>query len=69
MDPRQKCSTSNVSHPGVEPEPFEMGEHLVEASGKLCLLDSMLNYLHTGLVALLGVCLPLLVGCVGEGQL
>ncbi|KAF3834630.1 hypothetical protein F7725_027188 [Dissostichus mawsoni] len=31
---------------GVEPEPFEMGEHLVEASGKLCLLDSMLTHLH-----------------------
>ncbi|KAM3619606.1 uncharacterized protein V6R79_010783 [Siganus canaliculatus] len=44
----RKC----VAHPylfdGVEPEPFEMGEHLVEASGKLCLLDSMLSYLHTG---------------------
>lgn len=31
---------------GVEPEPFEMGEHLVEASGKLFLLDSILAYLH-----------------------
>ncbi|KAG7228860.1 hypothetical protein INR49_008638 [Caranx melampygus] len=44
----RKC----VDHPylfdGVEPEPFEMGEHLVEASGKLCLLDSMLTYLHKG---------------------
>uniref|UniRef100_A0A8C2WC79 Chromodomain helicase DNA binding protein 1-like n=1 Tax=Cyclopterus lumpus TaxID=8103 RepID=A0A8C2WC79_CYCLU len=44
----RKC----VDHPylfdGVEPEPFEMGEHLVEASGKLCLLDSMLAYLHKG---------------------
>lgn len=44
----RKC----VDHPylfdGVEPEPFEMGEHLVEASGKLCLLDSMLTYLHRG---------------------
>ncbi|XP_074525310.1 chromodomain-helicase-DNA-binding protein 1-like [Halichoeres trimaculatus] len=42
----RKC----VDHPylfdGVEPEPFEMGEHLVEASGKLCLLDSMLTHLH-----------------------
>uniref|UniRef100_A0A3Q3S7Y1 Chromodomain helicase DNA binding protein 1-like n=1 Tax=Mastacembelus armatus TaxID=205130 RepID=A0A3Q3S7Y1_9TELE len=41
----RKC----VDHPylfdGVEPEPFEMGEHLIEASGKLCLLDSMLMYL------------------------
>ncbi|XP_041912235.1 chromodomain-helicase-DNA-binding protein 1-like isoform X1 [Alosa sapidissima] len=41
----RKC----VDHPylfdGVEPEPFEMGEHLVEASGKLFLLDSILAYL------------------------
>ncbi|XP_061081834.1 chromodomain-helicase-DNA-binding protein 1-like [Conger conger] len=44
----RKC----VNHPylfdGVEPEPFEMGEHLVEASGKLRLLDSMLEVLHKG---------------------
>ncbi|KAM9831363.1 chromodomain-helicase-DNA-binding protein 1-like [Neosynchiropus ocellatus] len=44
----RKC----VDHPylfdGVEPEPFEMGEHLIEASGKLCLLDSMLSYLQKG---------------------
>ncbi|XP_008279509.1 chromodomain-helicase-DNA-binding protein 1-like isoform X2 [Stegastes partitus] len=44
----RKC----VDHPylfdGVEPEPFEMGEHLVEASGKLFLLDSMLTFLHKG---------------------
>ncbi|KAK6313622.1 hypothetical protein J4Q44_G00150810 [Coregonus suidteri] len=43
---------SCVDHPylfdGVEPEPFEMGEHLIQASGKLCLLDSMLAYLHQG---------------------
>ncbi|KAK3575576.1 hypothetical protein QTP86_030436 [Hemibagrus guttatus] len=42
----RKC----VSHPylfdGVEPEPFEIGEHLVEASGKLSLLDSMLPNLQ-----------------------
>ncbi|XP_051987148.1 chromodomain-helicase-DNA-binding protein 1-like [Xyrauchen texanus] len=44
----RKC----VSHPylfnGVEPEPFEMGEHLVEASGKLTLLKTMLTYLQEG---------------------
>ncbi|KAK2835916.1 hypothetical protein Q5P01_016400 [Channa striata] len=44
----RKC----VDHPylfdGVEPEPFEIGEHLIEASGKLCLLDSMLTYLLKG---------------------
>ncbi|KAM7388633.1 hypothetical protein PAMP_024797 [Pampus punctatissimus] len=42
----RKC----VDHPylfdGVEPEPFEMGEHLIEASGKLCLLDNMMTHLH-----------------------
>ncbi|KAM9482671.1 chromodomain-helicase-DNA-binding protein 1-like [Clarias gariepinus] len=41
----RKC----VAHPylfkGVEPEPFEIGEHLVEASGKLTLLDPMLAHL------------------------
>ncbi|XP_059426886.1 chromodomain-helicase-DNA-binding protein 1-like [Carassius carassius] len=44
----RKC----VDHPylfdGVEPEPFEMGEHLVKASGKLSLLDTMLSYLQEG---------------------
>ncbi|XP_030647439.1 chromodomain-helicase-DNA-binding protein 1-like [Chanos chanos] len=44
----RKC----VNHPylfdGVEPEPFEIGEHLVEASGKLLLLDHMLEYLKDG---------------------
>lgn len=38
----------SVSWIGVEPEPFEMGGHLIEASGKLCLLDSMLTFLHKG---------------------
>ncbi|XP_076004763.1 chromodomain-helicase-DNA-binding protein 1-like [Genypterus blacodes] len=44
----RKC----VGHPylfdGVEPEPFEIGDHLIEASGKLFLLDSMLAFLHDG---------------------
>ncbi|XP_076870875.1 chromodomain-helicase-DNA-binding protein 1-like [Brachyhypopomus gauderio] len=44
----RKC----VNHPylfdGVEPEPFEIGEHLVEASGKLSLLDTMLAHLLEG---------------------
>nr|XP_033796299.1 chromodomain-helicase-DNA-binding protein 1-like isoform X2 [Geotrypetes seraphini]XP_033796301.1 chromodomain-helicase-DNA-binding protein 1-like isoform X2 [Geotrypetes seraphini]XP_033796302.1 chromodomain-helicase-DNA-binding protein 1-like isoform X2 [Geotrypetes seraphini]XP_033796303.1 chromodomain-helicase-DNA-binding protein 1-like isoform X2 [Geotrypetes seraphini] len=43
----RKC----VDHPylfdGVEPEPFEIGEHLVEASGKLHLLDKMLAFLYS----------------------
>ena len=32
--------------PGIEPEPFEMGEHLVEASGKLHILDHLLAHLY-----------------------
>lgn len=32
---------------GVEPEPFELGEHLIEASGKLILIDQLLNYLQS----------------------
>ncbi|ELU15824.1 hypothetical protein CAPTEDRAFT_142589, partial [Capitella teleta] len=40
----------SVSHPylfdaGVEPEPFELGEHLVTSSGKLMLLDKLLSFL------------------------
>jgi SNF2 family DNA or RNA helicase len=31
--------------PGVEPEPFVLGEHLVNASGKLILLDKLLAFL------------------------
>uniref|UniRef100_A0A8D0G3W7 Chromodomain helicase DNA binding protein 1 like n=1 Tax=Strix occidentalis caurina TaxID=311401 RepID=A0A8D0G3W7_STROC len=42
----RKC----VAHPylfnGVEPEPFEIGDHIVEASGKLCLLDKLLSFLY-----------------------
>ncbi|XP_059824631.1 chromodomain-helicase-DNA-binding protein 1-like isoform X1 [Hypanus sabinus] len=42
----RKC----VGHPylfdGVEPEPFQIGEHLIEASGKLHLLDKLLAFLH-----------------------
>lgn len=38
------------SHPylfsGIEPEPYEEGEHLVEASGKLIVLDQLLKKLH-----------------------
>lgn len=30
---------------GVEPEPFEQGEHLVAASGKLLILDVLLSFL------------------------
>nr|XP_055213167.1 chromodomain-helicase-DNA-binding protein 1-like isoform X6 [Gorilla gorilla gorilla] len=44
----RKC----VDHPylfdGVEPEPFEVGDHLIEASGKLHLLDKLLAILYSG---------------------
>ncbi|XP_039315774.2 chromodomain-helicase-DNA-binding protein 1-like isoform X1 [Saimiri boliviensis] len=43
----RKC----VDHPylfdGVEPEPFEVGDHLIEASGKLHLLDKLLALLYS----------------------
>ncbi|KAM6169118.1 chromodomain-helicase-DNA-binding protein 1-like isoform 1-T1 [Erethizon dorsatum] len=43
----RKC----VDHPylfdGVEPEPFEVGDHLIEASGKLYLLDKLLAFLYS----------------------
>ncbi|KAF6776762.1 hypothetical protein AHF37_03965 [Paragonimus kellicotti] len=42
----RKC----VGHPylfdGVEPEPFELGPHIVDTSGKLTLLDSLLKFLY-----------------------
>ncbi|WKX89637.1 hypothetical protein Q1695_008914 [Nippostrongylus brasiliensis] len=42
----RKC----VSHPylfrGIEPEPFEEGEHIIEASGKFQVLDRLLFYLR-----------------------
>lgn len=45
----RKC----VDHPylfdGVEPEPFEVGDHLIEASGKLHLLDKLLAFLYSRL--------------------
>ncbi|XP_072294945.1 chromodomain-helicase-DNA-binding protein 1-like [Eucyclogobius newberryi] len=44
----RKCVIHPYLFNGVEPEPFVMGEHLVEASGKFCLLDSILSHLHKG---------------------
>lgn len=41
----RKCINHPYLFDGVEPEPFKMGEHLVEASGKLQLLDAMLPFL------------------------
>ncbi|ESP00822.1 hypothetical protein LOTGIDRAFT_238503 [Lottia gigantea] len=41
----RKC----VNHPylfdGVEPEPFELGDHLIESSGKLVLIDKLLGHM------------------------
>lgn len=45
----------------MEPEPFEMGEHLVKASGKLSLLDTMLAYLQEGCVLLTLSFLPVAI--------
>ena len=32
--------------PGVEPEPFVLGEHLIKASGKLAAIDALLPLLQ-----------------------
>ncbi|XP_043717100.1 probable helicase CHR10 isoform X2 [Telopea speciosissima] len=42
---RKACSHPYL-FPGIEPEPYEEGEHLVQASGKLVLLDELLRKLH-----------------------
>lgn len=42
---RKACSHPYLFN-GVEPEPFEEGEHLVQASGKLIILDILLEKLH-----------------------
>ncbi|KAL7158442.1 hypothetical protein ABFS83_02G143900 [Erythranthe nasuta] len=44
---RKACSHPYL-FPGIEPEPFEEGEHLVQASGKLLILDQLLQKLHAG---------------------
>lgn len=41
---RGDISLEGISLLGIEPEPFEEGEHLVEASGKLQVLDRLLKY-------------------------
>lgn len=35
---------------GVEPEPFVIGDHLIDVSGKLSLLDKLLSFLYAGYV-------------------
>ncbi|KAF2300322.1 hypothetical protein GH714_011945 [Hevea brasiliensis] len=42
---RKACSHPYL-FPGIEPEPFEEGEHLVQVSGKLLILDQLLQKLH-----------------------
>ncbi|XAR63236.1 DNA helicase [Bertholletia excelsa] len=42
---RKACSHPYL-FPGIEPEPYEEGEHLVQASGKLIILDLLLKNLH-----------------------
>uniref|UniRef100_A0A2N9G4R4 Helicase ATP-binding domain-containing protein n=1 Tax=Fagus sylvatica TaxID=28930 RepID=A0A2N9G4R4_FAGSY len=42
----RKASSHPYLFPGVEPEPFEEGEHLVQASGKLMILDQLLQKLR-----------------------
>ncbi|KEH22310.1 chromodomain helicase-DNA-binding-like protein [Medicago truncatula] len=42
---RKACSHPYL-FPGIEPEPYEEGEHLVQASGKLLILDQLLRKLH-----------------------
>eukprot|EP00898_Chlorokybus_atmophyticus_P000294 jgi/Chlat1/1265/Chrsp115S01665 len=44
MQLRKACSHPYM-FPGFEPEPFELGEHLVRVSGKLLVLDSLLTLL------------------------
>ncbi|KAL5718919.1 DNA helicase [Ranunculus cassubicifolius] len=45
MQLRKACSHPYL-FPGIEPEPFEEGEHLVQASGKLIILDQLLQKLR-----------------------
>ncbi|KAG2672184.1 hypothetical protein I3760_13G028600 [Carya illinoinensis] len=45
MQLRKACSHPYL-FPGIEPEPFEEGEHLVQVSSKLMILDQLLHKLH-----------------------
>ncbi|KAK0393356.1 hypothetical protein QR680_000167 [Steinernema hermaphroditum] len=42
----RKCVIHPYMFEGIEPEPFEEGEHLVDASGKFVILDTLLSYLQ-----------------------
>ncbi|KAJ1562315.1 Chromodomain-helicase-DNA-binding protein 1-like [Cladochytrium tenue] len=43
----RKCSNHPYIFDGVEPEPFVAGEHLVNVSGKMMLIDRILRHLRT----------------------
>jgi len=43
----RKCCGHPYIFPDIEPEPFEMGDHLIEASGKMQLLDKLLAFLKS----------------------
>ncbi|KAK9148343.1 hypothetical protein Scep_007100 [Stephania cephalantha] len=45
MQLRKTCSHPYL-FPGIEPEPYVEGEHLVQVSGKLIILDMLLHKLH-----------------------
>ncbi|CAN0921812.1 Probable helicase CHR10 [Linum grandiflorum] len=45
MQLRKACSHPYL-FPGIEPEPYEEGEHLIQACGKLMILDHILRMLH-----------------------
>ncbi|KAJ3186102.1 Chromodomain-helicase-DNA-binding protein 1-like [Irineochytrium annulatum] len=44
----RKCCNHPYMFDGIEPEPFEAGAHLIEASGKLVLIDRLLTHLKRG---------------------
>lgn len=44
----RKCVLHPYLFEGIEPEPFREGEHLVEASGKMLVLDRLLKFLRAG---------------------
>lgn len=41
----RKCANHPYLFNGVEPEPFELGDHLIESSGKLFVIDKLLDHL------------------------
>uniref|UniRef100_A0A8C0WJB3 Helicase ATP-binding domain-containing protein n=1 Tax=Castor canadensis TaxID=51338 RepID=A0A8C0WJB3_CASCN len=63
----QKLSHGFFSLPGVETEPFEVGDHLIEASGKLQFLDKLLDLLYSsGHLVLLFSHMTLMLGILQD---